>query len=83
MTLYDVLYQQIRRKMNKKNEIAVRLILPSGVKEIQGEPEFVIEEIARLSSLESDIGKSFAEKIPVKHHQEQINFEENYDNTKH
>ncbi len=62
--------------MVEENEIAVRLILPSGVKEIQGNREYVIEEMQRLMDLESDIGKSFAEKIPVKHHhQEQLDFQ--------
>ena len=61
--------------MAEENEIAVRLILPSGVKEIQGNREYVIEEMQRLMDLESDIGISFAEKIPVKHHQEQFDFE--------
>ena len=56
------------------DEIAVRLILPSGVKEIQGNREYVIQEMLRMIDLESDIGKSFAEVIP--NHQEQINFEE-------
>ena len=57
------------------DEIAVRLILPSGVKEIQGNREYVIQEMLRMIDLESDIGKSFAEKIPVRHHQEQLEFE--------
>ena len=58
------------------DEIAVRLILPSGVKEIQGNREYVIQEMLRMIDLESDIGKSFAEKIPVRHtHQDQLDFE--------
>jgi hypothetical protein len=62
--------------MAEENEIAIRLILPSGVKEIQGNREYVIEEMLRMIDLESDIGKSFAEKIPVKHtQQEQLDFE--------
>ena len=63
--------------MAEENEIAIRLILPSGVKEIQGNREYVIEEMLRMIDLESDIGKSFAEKIPVKHNQqEQLDFME-------
>jgi hypothetical protein len=61
--------------MAEENEIAIRLILPSGVKDIQGNREYVIEEMQRLMDLESDIGKSFAEAIPVRHRQEQLNFE--------
>ena len=58
------------------DEIAVMLILPSGVKEIQGNREYVIQEMLRMIDLESDIGKSFAEKIPVRHiHQDQLDFE--------
>jgi hypothetical protein len=62
--------------MAEENEIAIRLILPSGVKEIRGNHEYVIEEMQRLMDLESDIGKSFAEAIPVRHtQQEQLDFE--------
>lgn len=44
--------------------ITVRLILPTGVKEIYGESEEVIAEVRRLTDLESELGESFAEIIP-------------------
>lgn len=61
--------------MNKdSNRILVRLILPSGVKEIHGSRQEVIEEMHRLIDLESDIGKSFAEIILITPQQEQLQF---------
>jgi hypothetical protein len=45
-------------------EVTVRLILPSGVKEICGEPEVVMVEMQRLIDLEKEIGTSYAEIIP-------------------
>lgn len=54
------------------DKITVRIILPSGVKEISGARDFVIEETLRMINLESDIGKSFVEVIPNK--QEQLQF---------
>ena len=47
------------------DHLKIRLILPSGVKELSGAREFVIEEMLRLTALESDIGKSFVEVIPT------------------
>jgi hypothetical protein len=44
--------------------ITVRLILPTGVKEIHGESEEVIAEVRRLTDLESELGESYAEIIP-------------------
>jgi hypothetical protein len=54
------------------DKITVRIILPSGVKEISGARDFVIEETLRMINLESDIGKSFVEVIPNR--QEQLQF---------
>lgn len=45
-------------------EVTVRLILPSGVKEICGEPEEVMVEMQRLMDLEKELGVSYAEIIP-------------------
>ena len=44
--------------------ITVRLILPTRVVELHGEPETVVEEMEALIALESDIGESYAEIIP-------------------
>ena len=54
------------------DHLKIRLILPSGVKELSGAREFVIEEMLRLTALESDIGKSFAELIPTPIAQEKL-----------
>ena len=54
------------------DHLKIRLILPSGVKELSGAREFVIEEMLRLTALESDIGKSFAESIPTPIVQEKL-----------
>ena len=45
-------------------EMTVRLILPSGVKEITGKRDEVVSEVTRLIDLESEMGKSYAEIIP-------------------
>ena len=50
---------------NMKETIAVRIILPSGVKEIVGPRDWVAEETVRLIKLEADIGESFVEEIPA------------------
>ena len=44
--------------------ITVRLILPTRVVELHGEPETVVEEMEALIALESDIGESYAEIMP-------------------
>lgn len=44
--------------------VAVRVILPSGVKELVGPKDWVSEEVVRLIALESDIGEAFVEEIP-------------------
>lgn len=48
---------------NTARSVGVRLILPSGVKEIVGQRDWVAEEVVRLISLESDIGESFVEQF--------------------
>lgn len=45
-------------------QITVRLILPTGVKEITGDVEEVSVEIRRLTDLESELGESYAEILP-------------------
>lgn len=52
---------------NTRETIAVRVILPSGVKEIVGPRDWVAEETVRLIKLESDIGESFVEELPASH----------------
>jgi hypothetical protein len=47
-----------------KDTIAVRVILPSGVKELVGPRDWVAEEVVRLIQLEADIGGSFVEEVP-------------------
>ncbi len=47
-----------------KDTIAVRVILPSGVKELVGPRDWVAEEVVRLVQLEADIGGSFVEEVP-------------------
>lgn len=49
---------------NMKENIAVRVILPSGVKEFVGPRDWVAEEVVRLTKLEADIGEAFVEEIP-------------------
>lgn len=49
---------------NPATTVAVRVILPSGVKELVGPRDWVTEEITRLVKLESDIGEAFVEEIP-------------------
>jgi len=48
----------------KSDQLTVRLILPTGVKEITGLREEVIERVTALVRLESDLGESYAEIIP-------------------
>lgn len=50
---------------NMKETIAVRVILPSGVKEIVGPRDWVAEEVVRLTKLEADIGDAFVEEMPA------------------
>lgn len=49
---------------SNNDTIAVRLILPSGVKELVGPRDWVAEEVIRLKKLEADIGETFVEEIP-------------------
>lgn len=49
---------------NTPQTIAVRVILPSGVKELVGPRDWVAEEVVRLVKLESDIGEAFVEEVP-------------------
>lgn len=49
---------------NTPETIAVRVILPSGVKELVGPRDWVAEEVVRLTTLESDIGEAFVEEVP-------------------
>jgi hypothetical protein len=52
------------KEASMTKQITVRLILPSGVKEITGEVDEVVVEIRRLTDLESELGKAYAEIIP-------------------
>jgi hypothetical protein len=45
----------------KDRTVKVRLLLPSGIKELEGPAEEVIAEMLRLTQLESDMGPSYAE----------------------
>jgi hypothetical protein len=47
------------------NTLTVRIILPTIVKEITGSRDEVVAEVQRLLSLESDLGRSYAEIIPA------------------
>ena len=49
---------------NTPKTIAVRVILPSGVKELVGPADWVAEQVTRLVTLEADIGEAFVEELP-------------------
>lgn len=64
---YDIVEAERMEKeeaLSMKDTIAVRVILPSGVKELVGPKDWVTEEVVRLIQLEADIGGSFVEEIP-------------------